>query len=67
MCTANGAVKKHVFVYIPLEGPICMNMHSLLEIVANFVTFYNRVFNFNLIILKFIWEKKYLKIANRFL
>ena len=66
-CTANGAVKKHVFLSIPLEGAICRNMHILLEIVANFVTFYNRVLNFNLIILKFMWEKKYLKIADRLL
>lgn len=66
-CTANGAVKKHVFLSIPLEGTICRNMHILLAIVANFVTFYNRVLNFNLIILKFMREKKYLKIADRLL
>lgn len=60
-------MKKRVFVSIPLEGTICMNLHTLLEIVANFMTFYNRVFNFNLIILKFMWEKKYLKIADRLL
>lgn len=52
-------------MYIPLEDNIYANVYSLLEEVANFMTFYDRIFNFDKIILKFMWKKKYSRTAKK--